>query len=82
MKKKTITGVRPEVGMGATMILGSDAHPYTIIWVSDSRRRIKIQPDYYDLIEGNRHTSEYQVYRYTRNRFAPSKTVSFRKNGS
>lgn len=74
--------MKPEVGMGATMRLGSDCYPYTIIWINEISSRLLMQPDHYQLIEGNAHNSEHQVYTYTANPAANSVQVSRRKDGS
>ncbi len=73
---------KPEVGMGATVHLGSDCYPYTIIDINKQGTRIMIQPDHYELIKGST-AHESQTYRYTPSIVATEHAlrVSLRFNG-
>jgi len=42
--------VIPEVGMGATELMYTDRHPYTIIEVSENKKTIKVQRDFPNLL--------------------------------
>jgi hypothetical protein len=53
----------PKVGMGATYILWTDRMPCTVIWVSDDKKKIKVQTDKSVRID-KRGLSEEQEYEY------------------
>jgi hypothetical protein len=72
--------VVPEVGMGATEVMFSDRHPYTVVEVK-SERRIVVQRDNYKRTDTNG-MSESQTYEYTPNPSAPKVVVTRRKDGS
>lgn len=74
--KSTVT---PEVGMGVTLCMWSDRHPYTVVKVL-SNRRIVVQEDNYKRIDDNG-MSECQKYEYTPNPEASEVIVTLRKNG-
>ena len=69
----------PEVGMGATLILWSDRHAYTVVEVK-SPRTIIVQRDNAKRTD-NLGMSESQEYSYTPNPNAPKEVFTFRKNG-
>jgi len=71
---------RPEVGMGATILMWSDRNPATIVWVSPSGKTIKIQQDTYRRTDQNG-ISEAQSYEYSRNPEAPVETARLTKRG-
>lgn len=71
----------PEVGMGATMVVGSDCYPYTIIEVC-SPRQIIVQADQYRRKDKRGPFTEQQEYNYTPNPQAPKQVFTLRKNAS
>lgn len=71
---------KPEVGMGATQGVGSDAYPYTIIEVSPNGKTIKVQSDKHTPAEGYDYYSN-QVYNYHQNPNGEIITYTLRKNG-
>ena len=73
--------IDPVVGMPATIYLGSDCYPYTIIDVSFSKQTIKLQADTYKLISGSC-ASENQEYEYTQDNDGIIKSARKRKNGN
>jgi len=54
----------PTVGMGATLQIGSDSYPYTIVKISRSGHCITASRDHYRRTDGNGQ-SELQTYEYT-----------------
>lgn len=73
------TTTKPEVGMGATEILGSDKYAYTIVKVC-TPRKILVQQDTATRTD-DRGDSTNQEYSYERNPEAPLVSVTLRKNG-
>lgn len=71
----------PEVGMGATMLSWTDRHPYTIIEVSKSGKRIKVQSDSWERTDKNG-LSEHQEYKYISDPNGSIEELSLRKDGS
>jgi hypothetical protein len=71
----------PQVGMGATLVVGSDSYPYTITWVSKSGKSFKMKQDNYQRTD-KRGFSESQDYEYTPNEKAQEETVTLRKGGA
>lgn len=69
----------PQVGMGATELLFSDRHPYTIIKVN-SPKKITLQQDRAVRIDQNG-LSEIQEYRYEPDTQGPTRVATLRKNG-
>lgn len=69
----------PEVGMGATHILHSDRHAYTIVEVV-SEREIVVQRDIATRTD-NRGMSDAQSYIFEPNPDAPRITLTKRSNG-
>lgn len=45
--------VRPTVGDGATMYVGSDCYPYTVVKVSPSGKTIEMREDHYRIVSGD-----------------------------
>src|SRR5690606_11035234 len=70
----------PEVGMGATEILYTDRHPYTIIEVNEKKTRIVVQQDNAKRIDNNG-MSETQCYEYSPNPEARKRVLTLRKTG-
>lgn len=75
------TPVVPEVGMGATYCIGSDSYSYTVIEVSASKRRIKIQSDRSTRVDNNGQ-SESQQYIHERDPNGRIEEYSLRQDGS
>ena len=73
--------MKPKVGMGATMRLGSDCYPYTIIWVNDKKNQAAMQSDNFIMVKGSLE-SESQTYEYSTNTDSRQVIISLRKNGS
>jgi hypothetical protein len=69
--------VTPVVGMGATLRLGSDAYPYTIVYVSPNGKTIHVVADEHG---PNKKTWPDQDFDYTPGNGPPEK-YSLRKNG-
>lgn len=57
---------RPTVGMGATELMWSDRHAYTVIWVSESGKTVRVQSDHAKRVDSNG-MSESQRYLFTPN---------------
>lgn len=57
----------PMVSEGATIVVGSDCYPCTIIKVSKTGRTVTLQNDDYQLVLGSSILSENQQYVYRRN---------------
>ena len=55
---------KPEVGMGATLLMWSDRHAYTIHKVSENGKKLWASPDNAKLIAGTCQ-SENQTYEYS-----------------
>jgi hypothetical protein len=72
---------KPEVGMGATLLMYSDRHPYTIVEVRNDGKLIGVQRDDAKRTDKNG-CSESQEYEYSRCPDAPVEWYSLRKNGS
>lgn len=72
---------RPEIGMGATILMYSDRHAATIIDIHPNGKRIVIQEDTATRTDNNG-ISESQAYTYTPNPNGETHTVSLRKDGS
>ena len=70
----------PEVGMGATQIMWSDRHPFTVVEVSPNSRRCVVQED--RAVRTDKHgMSDCQDYDYEANPEGRKVTLSRRKNG-
>ena len=63
--------VKPEVGVGGTVMYWSDREPVTVIEVSPSGKTVKVQADSYTRVDTNG-MSDAQRYEYERN---PNGTV-------
>src|SRR5271157_1703405 len=72
---------RPEVGMGATIIMYSDKHAATIIDVHPNGKRIVIQEDIATRTDING-MSDSQTYTYAPNSDGEKHVVSLRKDGT
>lgn len=70
--------VKPVVGMGATKIMHSDRHPYTVIEVINERR-IRVQADTSHRVDTNG-MSDCQEYTYAPNPDGEVVTLSLRKD--
>lgn len=70
---------QPEIGMGVTYSIGSDRYPYTVVEIVN-HRTIKVQEDIFKRTDENGF-SESQTYEYSRNKNAPLKILTLRKNG-
>ncbi|HEY5268681.1 MAG TPA: hypothetical protein VII94_06215 [Candidatus Saccharimonadales bacterium] len=73
--------IEPEVGMGATVIMWSDRHAYTIVSVSLDKKKISIQKDTVISI-GNNGPGFSQEYEYFPNLNGNIIFASLRKDGS
>lgn len=73
--------ITPQIGEGATVRVGSDAYPYTIIDISDSGKTIYLREDKVERIDNNG-MSELQEYNYFRNPEGKEIKATRRKNGS
>lgn len=71
--------LRPQVGMGATVVMWSDRYAHTIVSVRP--KRIATQEDTAIRTDSNG-LSESQDYHYTPNTGAPVKWWTLRKNGA
>lgn len=70
----------PEVGLGATELLYSDRHAYTIVRISKGGKRFWMQRDIARRSDNNG-MSNAQTYTYRPNPDAPEVAVSLRKDG-
>lgn len=80
MKKKSTTFDIPTIGMGATIHVGSDAYPATVIQVTRNGKRVVIQEDIATRIDNNG-MSESQDYTYEPNPEGEIHVVTLRKDG-
>ena len=67
-------------GMGATVSIGSDCYPYTIVEVSPDYKTIKIQADTATPAEGYEYFGN-QVFNFTPNPEAPIEVWTLRNHG-
>lgn len=70
-RPKPTPEIMPEVGMGATMGVGSDSYPYTIVQVSKTGKSFKMVRDIATAVSGSGHDGS-AVYEYARD---PSATI-------
>lgn len=77
----TDTEITPQIGEGATVRVGSDCYPYTIIDVSESGKTIYLKEDRVERTDNNG-MSECQEYNYFRNPEGAEVKATKRKNGS
>ena len=71
----------PEIGMGLTYSIGSDAYPATVTKVSESGKTIWFQDDDYKRTDKNG-LSESQEYEYSRNTSNRTQKATLRSDGS
>jgi hypothetical protein len=69
-----------EKGMGATVGIGSDRYPYTVIEVSPNYKTIKIQKDSYKPADGYNYFGN-QVYEFIPDPNGPIEVWTLRKHG-
>jgi hypothetical protein len=74
------SSIKPEVGMGATLIMWTDRHAYTIIEVSKNGKTFRMQRDNAIRTDENG-MSDSQSYRYERDTDGGILTVRLGKNG-
>lgn len=72
---------KPEVGMGATMLLWTDRHAYTITRVSESGKTFWMKRDIATLEPGTSPWQGNQDYHYTRCEDSGETMVKFGKKG-
>jgi hypothetical protein len=75
------TGPLPEVGMGATILAWTDRHAATIIYVSASRKLVRVQHDNSRRTDNNGAFTEAQSYEYSRNPRGIVETFRLGKRG-
>lgn len=80
MKKKSTTSNLPELGMGATIQVGSDSYPGTIIQITRNGKRIVVQEDLATRTDSNG-MSECQEYTYQPNPNGAIHIATLRKDG-
>src|SRR5271170_4584976 len=81
MKKKSTTSNGDVIiGMGATIQIGSDSHPATIIQVSSSGKRIVLQEDLATRLDNNG-MSDSQSYTYQTDPNGEINIATLRKDG-
>ena len=80
MKKKSTTSNHPTIGMGATIHIGSDSHPATVIQVTRNGQRVVVQEDIATRTDSNG-MSESQSYTYSPNPNGTTYIVTLRKDG-
>lgn len=71
----------PEVGVGATLLLWTDRHAYTITKIY-SERKIGVKRDKAISIGPSRYSSESQKYYYEYDNTSPEEIFTKRKNGA
>jgi len=86
MKKKsttynTLPWTVPEVGMAATIHIGSDSHPATVIQVTRNGKRVVVQEDLATRTDNNG-MSESQQYTYQADPTGAIYIATLRKDGS
>jgi hypothetical protein len=79
--QETAAPKKPEVGMGATILMWSDRHAATIVEVSKDGKRVVIQEDNAVRTDKNG-MSECQDYTYSPNPNAAKQVFTLRKNGT
>lgn len=72
--------IKPEVGMGATILMWSDRHAATIVEVTASGKTVTVQEDRAKRTDKNG-CSESQTYEYTPNPEAPKRRFRLGKHG-
>lgn len=79
-KPKTVLNM-PVIGQGATLIMLSDRHAYTIVAITASGKTVKAQRDHTKRIDSNG-MSEMQEYEYSPNVNAEVESFRLHKDGS
>ncbi len=79
-KKSTTSNPMPTIGMGATIQVGSDRYPGTVIQVTQNGRRVVIQEDDATRTDNNG-MSESQEYTYQTNPNGRLYIATLRKDG-
>jgi len=74
-------GPLPAVGMGATILAWSDRYAATIIYVSKSRKLVRVQHDRSRRTDDNGGFSENQSYEYSRDPNGSVETFRLGKRG-
>lgn len=69
------------IGQGATVSIGSDSYPYTIIDISESGKTIYLREDRVERIDSNG-MSEIQEYKYFPDPQGKEIKATLRKNGA
>jgi hypothetical protein len=72
--------ITPTIGMGATQLMHSDRHAYTVVWVSKSGKTIRVQADHAKRMD-SRGMDECQSYLHTANPEGEIHTVRLTKRG-
>lgn len=80
MKKKSTTSNMPTIGMGATIQIGSDSYPATVIQITQNGKRIVLQEDNATRTDNNG-LSELQEYTYQANPNGAIHIATLRKDG-
>jgi len=80
MKKKSTTSDIPMIGMGATIHIGSDSHPATVIQVTNNGKRVVVQEDNATRTDSNG-MSESQSYTYEPDPNGAIYIATLRKDG-
>lgn len=80
MKKKSTTSDHPTIGMGATIQIGSDSYPATVIQVTNNGKRVVVQEDTATRVDANG-MSERQDYTYEPNPQGTIHIATLRKDG-
>lgn len=80
MKKKSTISDIPSIGMGATIRIGSDSYPVTIIQVTQNGKKIVLQEDEATRTDNNG-LSELQEYTYQTNPNGTTHIATLRKDG-
>jgi len=80
MKKKSTTSDNPMIGMGATIQVGSDSYPATVIQVTNNGKRVVVQEDNATRTDSNG-MSESQSYTYEPNPNGTIYIATLRKDG-
>lgn len=80
MKKKSTTSDIPTLGMGATIHVGSDSYPATVIQVTRNGKRVVVQEDIATRIDNNG-MSDSQDYTYEPNPDGEIHVATLRKDG-
>lgn len=72
--------VKPILGQGVTIGIGSDCYPATIIEISNNNKKIVVQMDYAEPGEGFKYFGN-QVYNFTSDPTGIKATWTYRKRG-